>query len=155
MKKILFVCLGNICRSPLAEAIFNHKINRLGLIEEFQCDSAGTGDYHIGEIPDKRTIEIAHQHGMEVHHLAQQFKKHHAATFDYLIAMDESNYHNMVKEIGDEPDFIYKMRAFDPENKGADVPDPYFGGKEGFEHVYQILDRSMDHFINFLKKDKG
>ncbi|WP_420577549.1 low molecular weight protein-tyrosine-phosphatase [Ekhidna sp.] len=152
MKKILFVCLGNICRSPLAEAIFNKKLENEGLSVKLMADSAGTSDYHIGENPDPRTIEIAQKHQTLIYHKGQQFKKHHQEEFDYLIAMDRSNLENMIREMGENPSKLILMRDFDPKGKGEDVPDPYFGGANGFENVYQILDRSLDEFLNFLKE---
>lgn len=153
MKKILFVCLGNICRSPLAEAIFNRKLENEGLSTKLMADSAGTSDYHIGENPDPRTIEIAQKHQTPISHKGQQFKKHHKEEFDYLIAMDHSNLQNMIREMGENPFKLMLMRDFDPKGKGEDVPDPYFGGANGFENVYQILDRSIDEFLDFLRKE--
>ncbi|NQZ78967.1 MAG: low molecular weight phosphotyrosine protein phosphatase [Ekhidna sp.] len=155
MKKILFVCLGNICRSPLAEAIFHQKIKEEGLEEYLGCDSAGTANYHVGEKPDPRTIAIANKHGIPVDHQGQQFKRVHGEVFDYLVAMDQSNYNNMISELGGEKDSLLLMRDFDPRGKGEDVPDPYYGGTDGFEKVYQILDRSLDEFMKYLKDTHG
>ncbi len=152
MIKVLFVCLGNICRSPLAEAIFQQMIDNQSLNRSVLTDSAGTSSYHIGENPDPRTIKIAEKHGVPVNHKGQQFKKHHAEAFDYLVAMDHSNFDNMASEIGGRPEKLLLMRDFDPQGKGEGVPDPYYGGIDGFENMYQILDRSLDEFLKFLKE---
>ena len=152
MKKVLFVCLGNICRSPLAEAIFKKKLLEYGLNDQIMADSAGTANYHVGENPDPRTVEIAAKHNVPVNHKGQQFKKSHADEYDYLLAMDQSNYGNMVAEMGEDSEKLMLMRNFDPYGKGEDVPDPWYGGMNGFENVYQILNRSLDDFIVFLKK---
>jgi len=152
MIKVLFVCLGNICRSPLAEAIFKKKLKESGLSGKISADSAGTANYHVGEDPDPRTIEIAEKHHTPIAHKGQQFKKSHQQAFDYLIAMDRSNYRNMIQEMGQEPENLFLMRDFDPMGKGEDVPDPWYGGMDGFEQVYQILDRSLDQFLQFLKE---
>lgn len=152
MKKILFVCLGNICRSPLAEAIFNEKVKKRGLSGQFSSDSAGTANYHVGASPDPRTIEVATNHNIPIQHKGQQFEKRHADEFHYLIAMDHSNLQKMNTEMGNSPESLFLMRYFDPEGKGLDVPDPYYGGKEGFDNMYQILDRSIDELMRFLQK---
>ncbi|MFK7951978.1 MAG: low molecular weight protein-tyrosine-phosphatase [Ekhidna sp.] len=152
MKKVLFVCLGNICRSPLAEAIFNEKIKQKGLSNQFKADSAGTANYHVGEQPDQRSIDISLSHDVPIDHKGQQFKKRLASQFDYLVAMDNSNLQNMISEIGSKPSFLFLMRDFDPDGKGLDVPDPYYGGLNGFENVYQILDRSIEELIVYLNE---
>ncbi|MEQ9230131.1 MAG: low molecular weight protein-tyrosine-phosphatase [Cyclobacteriaceae bacterium] len=150
MIKIIFVCLGNICRSPLGEAICRHKIKALGLEDKIKCDSAGTANYHVGDPPDPRSVQSAIDHGIPIDHNGQQFTKRLSTQFDYLIAMDQSNYRNMVTELGEEPDSLYLMRHFDLQNPDADVPDPYYGGSDGFENVYQILDRSVDELLKFV-----
>jgi protein-tyrosine phosphatase len=150
MIKILFVCLGNICRSPLAEAVFNHKIKQKGLESKIMSDSAGTANYHIGESPDPRTIDVAKNHDVSIEHYGQQFKKKHAEEFDYLIAMDHSNRQNMIYEMGNESEHLFLMRDFDSMGKGKDVPDPWYGGMQGFEDVFEILDRSTEDLIRFI-----
>ena len=153
MIKVLFVCLGNICRSPLAEAIFKEKLKKEQLTHKISCESAGTANYHVGENPDPRTIEIASKHGVFVDHKGQQFKNKHKNEFDYLIAMDQSNFQNMVKEMGETPSSLILIRDFDPYGKGEDVPDPWYGGMNGFENVYQILDRSLDNFLTYIRNE--
>lgn len=152
MKKILFVCLGNICRSPMAEAIFNDKVEKLGLSDRFKADSAGTANYHVGENPDPRTVETVEKNNITIDHKGQQFKARHAEQFDYLIGMDESNRRNMMLELKDPSHHILLMRDFDPMGKGLDVPDPWFGGISGFDEVFEILDRSIDELIAFLQE---
>ncbi|MEP1095487.1 MAG: low molecular weight protein-tyrosine-phosphatase [Cyclobacteriaceae bacterium] len=152
MINILFVCLGNICRSPLAEAVFKKKINQNGLESKITCDSAGTANYHVGETPDPRTIEVADNHQVPVKHFGQQFKKEHQEEFNYLIAMDQSNKRNMISEMGTDSDSLFLMRDFDPKGKGDDVPDPWYGGMNGFEDVYQILDRSTDELLIYIRQ---
>ncbi len=150
MINVLFVCLGNICRSPLAEAVFRNKIINLGFDEMVACDSAGTANYHVGDLPDSRTIDVAQAHSIPIDHRGRQFLVEDSEAFDYLLAMDSSNYRNMISEMGSAPNHLFLMRHFDPLNKDADVPDPYYGGVDGFEKVYKILDRSIDEFIDFL-----
>lgn len=155
MIKIIFVCLGNICRSPLAEAICRQKIKALGWDEKVSCDSAGTANYHVGDDPDHRSVRVATDHGIPISHKGQQFTSSLAKEFDYWIAMDQSNLRNMIIVFGEKPENLLLMRDFDTQEKGADVPDPYYGGQDGFENVFQILDRSIDEFLNFLKEKHG
>ena len=152
MVKILFVCLGNICRSPLAEAIFNAKLENLGLQDKFLADSAGTADYHIGENPDRRTLEVARQNNVRILHKARQITTIDFSEFDYIIAMDRSNLENIeALEVAENTSKILLIREFD-RKKDLDVPDPYYGGKDGFKIVYSILDEAIENFLKFLRK---
>ena len=150
MKKILMVCLGNICRSPLAEAILQDKLKKNGL-DYVMVDSAGTASYHIGENPDPRTIANAQKHGLEIKHLVcRQFTVLDFDDFDKIYVMDSSNYRNVINLAKNEED-IKKveliLNVVNP-NLNNPVPDPYFGGEDGFENVYKLLDEACDHIIN-------
>jgi len=149
------VCLGNICRSPLAEAIFRKKIKELKLENVLSCDSAGTANYHVGDFPDHRTIRVATDHQVPVNHRGQQFKRGMSDTFDYLIAMDDANFRDISAAVGRQPDHLFLMRHFDPQQPNANVPDPYYGDMKDFEDVYQILDRSLDGLMAFLIERHG
>ncbi|MGX7666919.1 low molecular weight protein-tyrosine-phosphatase [Flavobacterium pedocola] len=137
--KILMVCLGNICRSPLAEGILQSKLPR----ELFIVDSAGTGGWHVGQEPDKRSILTAKNRGLDItHQRGRQFSKNDFENFDYIYVMDNSNYKNVLVLA---PDTASKTKVamilnerFPGEN--IDVPDPYYGGQNGFEDVYDMLD---------------
>ncbi len=155
MIKVLFVCLGNICRSPLAEAIFNHKIQALGLSRSFKSDSAGTSDYHIGELPDERTIQCALRKGLDINHRGRQVNHTDFRDFDYIVAMDDSNLRKL-QTLGAKYRFadkeIFLMRDFVVGWEGMPVPDPYYGGIEGFDEVYEILDVAIDSFLAKIKE---
>jgi protein-tyrosine phosphatase len=151
---VLFVCLGNICRSPLAEAIFQKKISENNLTHVFTCDSCGTGDYHIGQQPDPRTQAVAKKHHVPINHQCRQLRTSDFEAFDRIIAMDESNRKNILWKGGSSiQEKVWLMRAFDPEG-GDEVPDPYRGNEKDFEEVYHILDRAIDSLIRELVKDK-
>ncbi len=152
--KVLFVCLGNICRSPLAEGIFNNKIRELSLQRFLHSDSCGTSDWHLGERPDNRSMQIAGANGIQLVHQGRQINVRDFDEFDYILAMDEDNLHSL-KQIHD-PDSdprarLMLMREFDPEPGPMNVPDPYFGGEDGFLQVYEILDRSCDALLKFIQ----
>lgn len=151
--KILFVCLGNICRSPLAEAIFKEKVKKAGLDEIITVDSCGTGNYHIGEDPDPRSIAIADKHAVPIHHKARQLSRKDGDQFNYIIVMDDKNHEDTMAVVHNGSARVLKMRHFDPIGRDEDVPDPYFGGDEGFQHVYDMLDRSSIQFLEYLKKE--
>ena len=149
--KVLFVCLGNICRSPLAEAIFKDKIKRRGLDQFIEADSCGTSNYHIGDSPDPRTIANATKNGVTIDHCGRQLCVQDLEDFDFILAMDNSNYRNILSLPGSDKfaDKVILARDFDPKGKG-EVPDPYYGGEKGFQEVFDILDRTLEQFIQHL-----
>ena len=152
MKKVLFVCLGNICRSPLAEALFRNHVKNLGIEDKFSCDSCGTAAYHIGATPDPRSVANALENGLQYTHKGRQLAEQDYAEFDYILAMDDSNL-TAIKELnGIGHKHIYKLRDFDSLMVGEDVPDPYFGGAQGFQDVFEIIDRSTFHLLKVLSK---
>ena len=149
MKKVLFVCLGNICRSPLAEGLAKKIADNMGISDTVEFDSCGTSNYHIGEQPDRRTVENAKSNGLQLNHKGRQFDRADFREFDYILAMDSANLTNIKKldQTNEFDDKVFLMRDFDPDFPGEDVPDPYFGGSEGFQNVFDILNRSVEHFI--------
>lgn len=150
--KVLFVCLGNICRSPLAEGILKHKLDVLGLGEKAFVDSCGTSNYHIGDLPDARTRRNAEKNGVVLDHRGRQLQKEDVARFDFILAMDRSNYDNIIglAQNASLAGKVMLLRKFDPL-QGEEVPDPYYGGEEGFQEVFDILERSIDGFIDHVR----
>jgi len=139
--KLLFVCLGNICRSPSAENIMNHLIEQAGLEHEIICDSAGTSSYHIGSAPDRRMTVAAKQRGIALKGQARQFEKSDFEAFDLILAMDQENYQNILAldPTGKYRDRVRLMCDFCTHSSEREVPDPYYGGPEGFNHVIDLL----------------
>jgi len=154
MMNILFVCLGNICRSPLAEAIFLHKIGEKGLEDAYKADSCGTSNYYIGDPPDPRTIRNALKNGVEMHHVCRQVSFADLENFDLILPMDKSNYFTILnlKDALLHAHKIVLMREYDTQGTGEDVPDPYSGTERDFQEVFEILDRSIDGLIVHLQK---
>lgn len=143
------VCLGNICRSPIAEGILRHKLQQQN-IEGVETDSAGTSSYHIGEAPDSRMRETAKDNGVNIDDLsARQFVVEDYDEFDLIYAMDSSNFNNMIALARSEEDQAKVKLILNETNPGANnaVPDPYYGGDEGFQHVYDLLDNATNVII--------
>lgn len=143
MTRILMVCLGNICRSPLAHGILQSKLPE----DHFYVDSAGTGAYHIGNSPDSRSIAVARKHGLDIStQSARQFKASDFDKFDYIYAMDHSNYTNIISLARHSKD-IGKVKLFleaNPSIKNKNVPDPYYGDQSDFELVYTLVNETCD-----------
>lgn len=141
--KVLMVCLGNICRSPLAEGILASKLPK----NKFRVDSAGTGSWHVGHSPDKRSIAVAKKNGLSIDdQKGRQFKTSDFDEFDYIYVMDNSNYNDVI-HLAKTPEHKEKVQLILNElfpNENVDVPDPYFGVTNGFDNVYQMLDEVTD-----------
>ena len=149
--RLLFVCLGNICRSPMAEGIFLHTAKQKGLVERFVVDSAGTGAWHVGKRPDSRAIETSKRFGIELPSIARQVTPDDFDAFDLILAMDRSNLADL-EDLGATNARL--MRSFDATLKGEhDVPDPYYGDGDGFVRVYEMLTRACDGLIEHLIRD--
>lgn len=156
--KLLFVCLGNICRSPAAENIMNHLIAQANLSEKIICDSAGTAGYHIGSPPDPRmAVAAARALGIKLRGEARQFEKADFQSFDLILAMDRENYQNILSldvSAGQYRDKVLLMCDFCSRHSTTEVPDPYYGGSEGFNHVIELLldacDGLLQHVIGLI-----
>ncbi|MBK7103764.1 MAG: low molecular weight phosphotyrosine protein phosphatase [Ignavibacteriae bacterium] len=155
MIKVIFVCMGNICRSPSGEAVMNKFVKKAGLENEIQCDSAGTIAYHEGEQADARMKRHAIKRGYRITSIARKFRNIDFENFDYIIAMDKDNFRNLLS-LDTEKKFakkIFMMTNFSSENKYNEVPDPYYSGPEGFELVLDILEDSCYGLLNKIISD--
>ena len=151
--RIQFVCLGNICRSPLAEAVFRDKVVDQGLGDRFDIESSGTGDWHVGEGADNRMRQTAADNGHSLEeHTASQFQAEDLEAYDHVFVMDKSNLNDVL--YFDEDDRhsgkVRLFREFDPQPGDYQVPDPYYGGEEGFQNVYEIVSRTSEVILEQL-----
>jgi protein-tyrosine phosphatase len=154
MIEVCFVCLGNICRSPLAQGVFEKCVRDEGLEDQIRIASAGTGHWHIGSPPDTRMQETANKYGVQLNSRGRQFQAVDFFDFDLILAMDDSNL-ILLEQLCPDPekaDNLKLFRSFDPESDGdLNVPDPYYGGGKGFEIVYEIVNRTCPKILEFLK----
>ncbi|MCB9206488.1 MAG: low molecular weight phosphotyrosine protein phosphatase [Ignavibacteriales bacterium] len=153
MVNVIFVCMGNICRSPSGEAVMNKLVKRVGLENEIQCDSAGTIAYHEGEQADARMKRHAIRRGYKLTSIARRFRNIDFEKFDYVIAMDKANYADLISFDTEKKykDKIFMMTNFSSNGKFDEVPDPYYGGPEGFETVLDILEDSCSGLLEEIK----
>lgn len=146
--RVLMVCLGNICRSPLAEGILKHKVYQRGL--QWQVDSAGTGAWHVGEQPDPRSIDVAQRFGIDItDQRARQFDPQDFERFDLILAMDRQILRQL-QQMATHPEHRRKIRLLLDvvhPGQGQEVPDPYYGGSEGFEKVFRLIDTACDRLL--------
>ncbi len=151
--KILFVCLGNICRSPSAEGVFRQKLEQAGLHDQVEVDSAGTHAYHVGSPPDARAAAAAARRGVDLSGLrGRQVRPADFVYYDYILAMDRENLADL--ERMSAPEQRHKIRLFldfASDDTGTEVPDPYYGGSDGFERVLDMLEQAADGLLRVLK----
>jgi protein-tyrosine phosphatase len=154
---VLFVCLGNICRSPLAEGVFRHVVEEAGLGDRFVIDSAGTSAFHTGDAPDPRTSEVARRRGLTLEHSARQIQPEDLEAFDYVLAMDGSNLAKVqrLRERLPGGAEVRLLRSFDAAADGdLEVPDPYFGGPDGFEDVHDMVERACRGLLRHIRQER-
>lgn len=157
MIRLCFVCLGNICRSPTAEGVMLSLVQARGLQAQIQVESAGTAAYHLGERPDRRALQHAKQRGIELPSRAQQFGRGDFERFDYVLAMDTSNLDNLKRlASGIHLKKLHLLLDFHPESMaGSSVPDPYYGGPEGFEVVLDLCQAACQGLLEHLMEQHG
>ncbi len=151
--RICFVCLGNICRSPTGEGVFQHLVDREGFSAFFEIDSAGTGAYHVGEPANSKSRNIAEKHGVQLHSRARKFEYSDFAYFDLVLAMDQDNLNDLKLLDRNQKyhDKLFLLRNFDPSPGDGEVPDPYYGGINGFELVFDIVMRSSEELLEQIR----
>ena len=153
--RVVFVCLGNICRSPLAEGAFRQHVITANLADHFDIDSAGTSGYHAGELPDRRSIDIAMENGVDITaQRSRAFVKSDLDRFDYVVAMDQSNLQN-IKRLKESGHQAHLSLMLDEIVGGAqEVPDPYYGGAQGFSNVWRMVDDATQALLARIRRER-
>ncbi len=152
--RLLFVCMGNICRSPLAEGVFLHRARVAGVLDRFEVDSAGTGDWHAGERADPRSLAVARKHGIELPSIARRVNSADFDRFDRMLVMDRQNERDLLA-MGAPPAKIEPILRYHPDPPLGEVPDPYSGGPEGFDQMYALIDASCRGLLSALMRTDG
>ena len=153
--RVLFVCMGNICRSPLAEGVFRELVDRSDLGQAIEIDSAGIGDWHVGELPDPRTRAVAERRGLRLVSRARQVRREDLEEFDYVVAMDDDNVRGLRRLRAEAAGGteVRRLREFDPQADALDVPDPYYGGDDGFERVHDMIERACAGLLEHIRAE--
>jgi protein-tyrosine phosphatase len=153
MVRVLFVCMGNICRSPLAQGVFENLVRREGLEGEIFVDSAGTLSYHVGRAPDPRAQESARRRGLDLDsQRARRIQPEDCEEFDYVLTMDEENYQAVEALCRGGGAEVRPFLDFAAARVGTEVPDPFYGGPEGFEHVVDLVEEASEGLLEEIKK---
>jgi protein-tyrosine phosphatase len=152
MVRVLFVCMGNICRSPLAQGVFENVLRREGLEDEVFVDSAGTGHWHVGSPPDERALSAASLRGLDLSaQRARQISREDCQNFDYILTMDEENYH-MVSSLCRGSAVVRPFLDFATDSPEREVPDPYYGGPGGFEHALDLVEEASEGLLQDIRE---
>ena len=153
MVRVLFVCLGNICRSPIAQGVFENVVRREGLEEEVFVDSAGTGAWNVGHAPDERAQRSAGLRGLDLStQRARRVTLDDCQSFDYILTMDEENYRAVAALCREGSAKVRPFLDYAPNHGEREVPDPYYGGPEGFEHVLDLIEEASEGFLQNIRK---
>ena len=152
MVRVLFVCMGNICRSPLAQGVFEDVARREGLEDQIFVDSAGTGNWHVGSPPDARAMKSARLRGLDISsQRARQISRDDCESFDYILTMDEENYH-LVSSLCRGSAVVRPFLDFASDSTEREVPDPYYGGPEGFERVMDLVEGASEGLLEDIRE---
>ncbi|MCP5146112.1 MAG: low molecular weight phosphotyrosine protein phosphatase [Gammaproteobacteria bacterium] len=155
VNSVLFVCMGNICRSPAGENVMRAQLEQVGLADVIRCDSAGTAAYHVGEPPDQRMIATGQRRGYPMTGTARKVTRQDLDDFDLVLAMDDDNYHHLLNMSGDAPKHdIRRFCEFLTHFEDSAVPDPYYGGAAGFDYVIDLLEDGCAHLITMIRRQR-